>query len=103
MSTRDTDGRLTPEAQARRRARYLVGLLWHAGAFLIINASFWILDLTLGQSGLQWAFWITGVWGFALAFHALAYYVDGRGVEELKYEQFLKGREHHSGRGGAAT
>jgi hypothetical protein len=79
----------TPEARARRRAKYLSGLLWHTGAFLIINAFFWMLDLMLGGGGVDWAFWITGVWGFALAFHALAYFIDGRGVEERKYEQYL--------------
>jgi hypothetical protein len=79
----------TPEAWARRRAKYLSGLLWHAGAFLIINAFFWILDLTLAGGGLDWAYWITLFWGVALAFHALAWYVDGRGVEERKYDQYL--------------
>lgn len=80
----------TLEAWARKRARYLSGLLWHAGAFLIINVFFWILDLGVGQDGLQWAFWITAFWGFALAFHALAYYVDGRGVQERKYRKYLE-------------
>ena len=78
----------TPEARARQRARYLSGLLWHAGAFLIVNAFFWILDLA-GGGGLDWAFWITGFWGLALAFHALAYLVDGRGLEERKTQQYL--------------
>ena len=80
----------SPEARARRQADYLSGLLWHAGAFLIINASFWILDLTLAGGGLDWAYWITAVWGFALAFHALAYAVDGRGLRERKYEEYLE-------------
>jgi hypothetical protein len=79
----------TPEQWARGRAKYLSGLLWHTGAFVIINVFFWILDLTLAGGGLDWAFWITLVWGFALAFHALAYYVDGRGVEERRYERYL--------------
>ena len=83
----------TPEERARRRAKYLSGLLWHAGAFVIINAFFWILDLSVGQTGVQWAFWITGVWGFALAFHALAYLVDGRQLEERKAQQYLE-EEH---------
>jgi hypothetical protein len=85
----DTSTRVSEE-QARRRARYLTGLLWHTGAFVIVNAAFWVLDIGLGQNGLQWAFWITGVWGFALAFHALAYFIDGRGVEERKYGQYLE-------------
>ena len=80
---------LTPEARARRRAKYLSGLIWHAGAFVIINAFFWILDLALGESGLQWSFWITAAWGFALAFHVLAYFVDGRQLEANKSHQFL--------------
>ncbi len=83
----------TPGEQARRRARYLTGLMWHAGAFLIINAFFWVLDLGVGQSGLQWAYWITLFWGFALAFHTLAYIIDGRQVEERKTEQYLTDRQ----------
>lgn len=74
---------------ARRRARYLTGLVWHAGTFLIVNAAFWLLDLAVGQPGAQWAYWITAVWGFALAFHALAYLVDGRQLEERKVRQYL--------------
>jgi hypothetical protein len=79
----------TPEALARKRAKYLSGLLWHAGTFVIINAFFWILDIALGEGGLDWAFWVTGAWGFALAFHALAYFVDGRQVEERKPQEYL--------------
>ena len=78
----------TPEARAQRRAEYWTGLSWHAGAFFIINAFLWSLDLIGGQ-GIQWSFWITLTWGFALAFHALAYYVDGRGLEQMKAEEYL--------------
>ena len=63
------------------------GLMWHAGAFAILNAFFWILD-ALGPGGLTWALWITLFWGLALAFHALAYVVDGRGVEERLTARF---------------
>jgi hypothetical protein len=72
------------------RAKYLTGLVWHAGAFVIINAFFWLLDLGLGQDGLQWAYWITAVWAFALAFHALAYYVDGRQLESRKTAEYVE-------------
>ncbi len=68
---------ITPQEQARR-AKYLTGVMWHVGAFLIINVFFWVLDLVTGESGIQWAFWITLFWGFALAFHVLAYLVVGR-------------------------
>jgi hypothetical protein len=77
------------EQRARRRAGYLAGLVWHVGAFVIINAFFWLIDLTVGRSGLQWSFWITAAWGFALAFHVLAYIVDGRQLEDRKTQQYL--------------
>ena len=86
MAQPDTD---TPEARARKRAEYLTGLLWHAGAFVIINAFFWILDIA-GAGGVTWAFWITAAWGFALLFHALAYFVDGRQLEDRKTQQYLE-------------
>ena len=76
------------EGRARKRAKYLTGLLWHVGAFVVLNAFFWILDLATG-GGVTWAYWVTGAWGLALAFHALAYLIDGRGVEDLKTEQYL--------------
>lgn len=83
----------SPETCARQRARYLTSLLWHIGAFVIINAAFWLMDLTLGASGLQWAYWITGMWGFALAFHVLAYFVSGRQLEERKSMEYLEDEE----------
>lgn len=80
----------TPEAIARRRARYLTGLLWHVGAFVIINAFFWLLDAMVGAEGFQWAYWISLFWGLALAFHAVAWYVDGRNLEERKIREYLE-------------
>ena len=78
--------------RAQQRARALVGLAWHVGVFVILNAFFWVLDLALGQSGVQWAFWITGFWGLALTFHGLAYLVDGRQLEERWTRQYLEER-----------
>ncbi len=86
MSTTETR---TPEEQSRYRAKYLSGLIWHVGVFVIINVFFWTIDLALGQEGLQWAYWITGFWGLALAFHALAYFVAGRQLEARKARQYL--------------
>ena len=100
MITRSAGAPLAPvEVRARRRARYLSGLLWHVGAFAILNGAFWALDFGLGQGGLQWAFWITAVWGFALAFHLLAYVVDGRGVEERAYQRYLAEEGRHVAEG----
>lgn len=80
----------TSEMRARERAKYLSGLLWHVGAFIIINAFLWILDTGLGDGTLDGAYWITLFWGFALAFHALAYFVAGRQVEERKTQEYLE-------------
>lgn len=79
----------TPESRAVRRAKYLSGLIWHAGTFVIINGFFLILDW-IGGSGVNWSLWLVAVWGFALAFHALAYYVDGRGLEQRKVQEYLE-------------
>lgn len=85
----------TPPAAdaAARRAAYTTGLLWHVGAFAIINLSFWLMDLALGQDGLQWAPWITVFWAFALAFHVLAWLIDGRQVESRLADTYRD--QHH--------
>lgn len=85
----------TPEERAHKRAKASTSLMWHIGVFIIINAFFWILDLWTGASGLQWAFWITLFWGFALLFHALAWFVDGRQLERRRTQHYLE-RQHQS-------
>lgn len=82
------------EQLAQRRAKYLTGLVWHVGAFAIINAFFWVLDLWTGADGAQWAYWITLFWGFALLFHALAWFVDGRQLERRRAQRYLEGERH---------
>ncbi len=79
----------TPEQRAAQRATYLTGVLWHSGAFVIINAFFWTLDLVVGEAGIQWAYWITLFWGFALLFHALAWFIDGRQLERRRAQRYL--------------
>lgn len=81
---------LTSDERAARRAKYLTGLAWHAGTFAIVNTFFWTLSYLLDRN-LGWI-WVTLFWGFALAFHALAYLVDGRRMEERAKERFLSGR-----------
>ena len=85
-----------PQRQrAQERAEYLTGLLWHLGAFAIINAFFWILDLVVGQDGIQWAFWVTLFWGFALLFHVLAWFIDGRQIERRQVDRYLEEEQQH--------
>ena len=83
---RDDD--VTVSEFASHRAKSFTDLAWHIGAFVILNAMFWTLDLLIGQSGVQWAYWITGFWGLALAFHVLAYLIDGRQVERRRTERY---------------
>lgn len=75
--------------RARARAKALADLIWHVGAFVIINAFFWLMDLALGSDRITWAPWITAAWGFGLAFHVLAYLVQGRQLVARKTEQYL--------------
>lgn len=83
--------------QAHRRAAALAGLLWHLGAFVIINSAFWLMDATLGDPAVTWAYWITATWGFALAFHVLSYAIDGRQLVDRRTEKYL-GDGGHEGR-----
>ncbi len=76
------------EQRAAERASYLTGFLWHAGAFVIINALFWILDAG-GDGSVTWSYMVTLFWGFGLAFHGLAYLIDGRQIEERKTREYL--------------
>ena len=91
--TRDDD--VTVAELASRRAKSFTDLAWHLGVFVIINVMFWTLDLFVGQSGLQWAYWITAFWGLALAFHVLAYLIDGRQVERRRAERYGKQMNDH--------
>jgi hypothetical protein len=65
----------TTDSRDPRKAT--IDLEWHIGAFVIMNAFFWLLDAITG-GGITWAFWITIFWGFALAFHVLTWIVVGR-------------------------
>jgi hypothetical protein len=67
----------------------MTGLLWHAGAFLIVNAMIVLIDLITG-GGMNWALWIVALWGFALALHILAYVVDDRQVERRKTVEYME-------------
>ena len=87
---------MTAEALARRRARYLTGLAWHAGAYVILSACFAGLDL-LGDRMFGWSIWIMAVWGLALAFHGLAYLVDGTGLEARRTRAYLRKRNVEKG------
>lgn len=46
-----SEKRLSDKKLVQRNAKYLTGLLWHIGAFVIINAFFWLLDIVTGVDG----------------------------------------------------
>lgn len=81
---------LTDDQFAERRATYFTGLLWHLGVFFIVNTFFWLLDVLVGQEGLQWAPWITIFWGLGLSFHVLAWLIDGRQIEQRRAERYRR-------------
>jgi hypothetical protein len=83
------DDTSTAEARAEHRAKYLTGFLWHLGVFVIINGFFVLLDAS-GPGGLDWSYLIILFWGLGLAFHGLAYLIDGRDVERRKAAQYLE-------------
>lgn len=74
-------GKTTIETRAHRSARYFTGVLWHAGTYLIVGVLLMVLDL-VGSGRLGWSIWVIGFWGMGLAFHILAYLIEGRGIEE---------------------
>lgn len=85
------------EARARKRAKDLTDVIWHAGTFVIINVFLWALDV-ITTPGVQWAYWITITWGIGLAFHVLSWMVEGRDVEARATERYLRELEaEHSG------
>ena len=80
--------RRTPEERARKRAEDLVGLLWHIAVYVIVNAFLWGIDLVT-DGGVDWAYWITILWGIGLLFHIAAYLIDDSRFEDRAYERFL--------------
>ncbi len=89
----------THEERLRKRAHYLTGVIWHAGSFLVLSVFFVVLDLWVGRGGVQWASWIILFWALALAFHVLAYLIDGRRFEERVAERMLAREQRHEGGG----
>ena len=54
-----------------------------------INTFFVLLDMS-GAGGVDWSLLIIVFWGFGLAFHGLAYLIDGRDIERRKTRQYLE-------------
>ena len=52
----------------------------------------WWLDIVKG-GGVNWAFWLTIMWGMGLAFHVAAYALDENGLLARRYQRFLTEEE----------
>jgi hypothetical protein len=77
----------TAEERARKRVEEFVGLMWHIGVYVVVNAFLWFIDLR--SDGAGWAYWVTLGWGVGLLFHVVAYFVDRSGFQERRYQRYL--------------
>lgn len=85
----------TPEERAQQRVKNITGLWWHIATFVIVNGFFWFIDLQ--QGGADWAYWITIVWGIALAFHIAYYFIGDVGPGNRRYQKFLAEEQMREG------
>ena len=71
--------------RARKAARSKIAFYKHAGAWVVVSAFIFVLDLFEGSG--WWFFWPVLGWGIAVAFHAGSVYLgDG-------FQQRLEDRE----------
>ena len=77
-----TEARSTPEQRAAQRVKNVTDVLWHGATYVIINVFMWLIVP-------QAAFWITLMWGVALAFHIAYYFIGDDGPRNRRYQAFL--------------
>ena len=63
-------------AQAEERSKVREGFVWHLGTYLIMMGFFTAIALMAG-TGFVWVLWVAIPWGLGVAFHALAFVVEG--------------------------
>lgn len=52
------------------------GFVWHLGTYVIMMGFFAAIAL-MADTGFRWVLWVAIPWGLAVAFHALAFVVEG--------------------------
>ena len=67
--------------------------LFHAGAFILVNAYLWLQDIAL-DSGLDYAYQTTIAWGIGLAFHGW-HALKERDAEQLAEREEPRELQHH--------
>lgn len=82
----------TPEERARKRVKEYTELMWHVATYVIVNAFLWGIDIISGD-GVNWAYWVTIAWGIGLAFHVASYLLEENGLQNRRYQRYLKEEE----------
>lgn len=65
-----------PPAADHERSKVREGFVWHLGTYLIMMGFFCAIAL-MADTGFRWVLWVAIPWGLGLAFHALAFVVEG--------------------------
>ncbi len=79
----------SPEERARRRLEDYNGMVWHLVSFVVVNGFLWFLDLIPGD-GLDWAYWVTAMWGIGLLFHIAALIIGDDTAGNPRYDRYLE-------------
>jgi hypothetical protein len=86
MSTNDGSEAAAIERRIRekaiRRVHARVGLMWHAGVFLLANIAMYAINERYSP-GVTWFVWPLAGWGIALALHAFATLSSGGMAEDM--------------------
>jgi len=79
----------SPEVRAKKRLDNYLGMMWHLASFVIINGFLWFLDFIQG-GGIEWAYWITVMWGIGFLFHVAAYFIGDDYEDHPRYVRYLE-------------
>lgn len=73
------------ERLARRRAGAKLGFYIHAAVFAAVNLALFAINRQFSPH-YAWHFWPLGGWAIGLAFHGLAVFLAGSGLQERMIE-----------------
>lgn len=58
------------------RSKVREGFVWHLGTYLIMMGFFAAIAV-MADTGFRWVLWVAIPWGLGIAFHALAFVIEG--------------------------
>lgn len=85
-----------PHTRARPRTSKSAVLLWHIGAFVVVNLVLWIVDLVNG-GGIGTMLWISIPWSLALGAHLMAYTPDRGDTNDRRSQDVLADERRREG------